>query len=1685
MAEHEEEYEDPFHIGNLITIKSTLYGTTTGRIFYRDNDLVRVIPQESSDRAVEFPLDSQSQTFRPELGVISVNVIEKNSSDSFVDVIGAQPGEMLEFFNANGEIVADPDIVSGVTKSDEDEYITLASGKELRFRGNGLTYDGIGPEAPIVVIRVRTSANIQADKEEGKEAEAEGKETEGKEADEEDSETFLQLLVSSFRDKATVEYIPVAEQTFSDTMQREEMLTGLLADMTKKQKSNPRRIRFVEREVDVLLSLKRDVLIQNDAGKVIGHTQSIETIQDAVNSTREPLPAAIPIVHAARVLNVDRTTTDKAYNPAEVYPRMYAQVESNSELQAKMYLDGATGGEANKLYTYLYDLLGTDQQSLYATVPGGEWRMDQDVFRTAEPEVSVAGFKTLPSAVAKENIINLDLLSQNVLHRSTRVLSADLFHQKNRDSIIFAPSDPAKVSGYIILPISVALTLRPPTNPGDIASALLYSATLERPTQPTIYDMLGNPTTSIYSDTERSPLQAWKLHTDDVLYISEWLEKAIVTAVHPSDSLSARSPNILRILDTLGIGKRDMTPKVREVIANWVESSQTLWQNRLTDMQTVSRQAIEADSATERTFYDVESPLWKTILELTPSEPLGELVADIQARNTTIGKSPLVLTAAFQQEAQGDAAPLVWSKIAQNDGREAPVDVVLAAEALAASRSYALLHKTIQSVEKLRYKAAPVISTCPHAKTLEAIRNVEDVLKRSRILREFIEQYQGGRNGEWMTCALCKENCVCYHEIMELEAMAQPSRMESIKKQILIKYGGERYQGQIVCRNCGQSIQDIEYDEHVEFDDNGKPIMGRSVLTEEQMGEPSESVWRDAIGALDKPIRKFNTEDMNRTASALETLLNHCGIASLPEATFRQIVVQVSVFMKAQIPTLMTYTQYRERTMKSAATKQDVSKGTPQIPTYDAIQDQTRITALIAILAFAVQNANPPLEVNKQASPCPFGATGWPLDSDKEPKDPSDPKDVGALSYIACVAASITVRDRPWSNAAWITMKTMDARPKKALELSVKTMKQILSGQAMYGSIPFTPTLLTTMDATRKDTVAMENRALLSKKDTLPHRFRPEPTIHSVSKPVVEKSPLSNVRAAVHAGKVSTDMIDSVAAAVQQLSYATISELHTVAAASAIQSNAFCCPATIADMRQGTKEGKEDDLIAAYSVLQGSIASAPNAGSHLWETLAEHPVEVVEPTIDDAVAYKLFLKFCYRRSHVGELHEFSVGNVCRRCGLALGKPIDLIDFDAEGAAILASQQGDLRIEATTAELFNSLSDAIRRRKLIRPVPATKTTGWKEGLAEFAGYMSGGQFKVVGDALQTILAKMDDVERSGNVGEYAAERISLWEPITNLYDTFHATIAEEIGPMTPTQPGKLHEARAREAVLALRMFETITKEPFVEAPRALQEYWCAKAFAAGSNFGVLRVSGAKWFSISKEHNDKLDELLTDNARWYKGDAADGPWKTILRRVGETIGPLIRLWIQVLRPSGAEDHPVWTIAEAQLLLRTCVYKIWNDAIRTDSWMYTEIEAEDMREETAVKVANWTRALMVHVKYQYVKYSKEEIALRLQQRAELERTSIVEEFGSAQDDDTRAAELLMKSFRIGRWAVGKNIQKYDPDMYEFESEQRARMGAADPPVDPTLAPVMEVAAEDYGLGGGGGPEEGYDVVQDTSDE
>ena len=123
------------------------------------------------------------------------------------------------------------------------------------------------------------------------------------------------------------------------------------------------------------------------------------------------------------------------------------------------------------------------------------------------------------------------------------------------------------------------------------------------------------------------------------------------------------------------------------------------------------------------------------------------------------------------------------------------------------------------------------------------------------------------------------------------------------------------------------------------------------------------------------------------------------------------------------------------------------------------------------------------------------------------------------------------------------------------------------------------------------------------------------------------------------------------------------------------------------------------------------------------------------------------------------------------------------------------------------------------------------------------------------------------------------------------------------------------------------------------------------------------------------------------------------------------------------------------------------------------------------------------MVHVKQQFVKFSKETIKRILQDRASLDRETIVQEFESIKDDDERAAQLMMKQFRIGRWAIGTNFQKFDADLFEFEAEQRHRMGIVDAPVDPVLLEGSgggPAGVEDYGFNLAAAPEDGYDMNQ-----
>jgi hypothetical protein len=614
--------------------------------------------------------------------------------------------------------------------------------------------------------------------------------------------------------------------------------------------------------------------------------------------------------------------------------------------------------------------------------------------------------------------------------------------------------------------------------------------------------------------------------------------------------------------------------------------------------------------------------------------------------------------------------------------------------------------------------------------------------------------------------------------------------------------------------------------------------------------------------------------------------------------------------------------------------------------------------------------------------------------------------------------------------------------------------------QAILGEgqpLPFTPEIRQALTKAQTDLVAKRKKAQVSWADHLPVGFRPEPFPPKMSRPAIERDPVPGLQKATS--------VDSIASSMRQQSIAIIGELHSAAAeavAAVITAGqhpgleAVCCAIPLANVRELVGSPGHGQLRKARDILRGSIPTAVNAGTHLWPVFEIPIAPPVEQTVDQGVYFKLFLRFCYMGPRVGEVHEFSMGNICRQCGFVRG------DSDKDGAQTLESQQGPLRIEVTLAS-FYALSEAVRRQRMIQPRVEISQEPWVTGLRALAAAAK----PRFAEALIGSLAVNQDLDDFG--------RIQLWSPLTLYMDELRNEVGERIGPLISTTK---HQARAQEARTALDMLDTLTEDPYVEGPRALLEYWCAKVQAASVGYTVTRVEGAIWKELSGDHLAMMNKLVSDNANWYGSSTSEG-MKMILRHIAAAIGPLLRIWIKMVRPS-TRPNSAWTIQEAQMILRTIVLEAWRDAVTTGSPMYATIASPADRESAAAEIANWTRSLMFHVKQQYIRYSKETIKRILQDRAGLERDTIVEEFESIKDDDLRAAELIKKQFRIGRWAGGANLQKYDADTFEFENEQRKRMGIMGPSVEPILLEGSRPQVQDYGLALAGGPEDGYDVAQ-----
>ena len=110
-------------LGDIITVVSTILGTLTGKIIYRDENLVRLLPTESSNMAQDLPMDDDGG-FAAGTGITEMIMHTKRAFPHFSQQLGAAIGEKLEFFTFDGQVAAPPGLIVAI-EADENDAIVL------------------------------------------------------------------------------------------------------------------------------------------------------------------------------------------------------------------------------------------------------------------------------------------------------------------------------------------------------------------------------------------------------------------------------------------------------------------------------------------------------------------------------------------------------------------------------------------------------------------------------------------------------------------------------------------------------------------------------------------------------------------------------------------------------------------------------------------------------------------------------------------------------------------------------------------------------------------------------------------------------------------------------------------------------------------------------------------------------------------------------------------------------------------------------------------------------------------------------------------------------------------------------------------------------------------------------------------------------------------------------------------------------------------------------------------------------------------------------------------------------------------------------------------------------------------------------------------------------------------------
>ena len=1233
------EDEGPvIELGDRIRILGGTYDGTKGRIVLRTENEIHLMPDGVTNTVITFNIDEDG--FDSDYGIESIEILQKRKKTSLVDILDLAQGQILETFNPDGT----KGLSYTISKVDSDlDILTIKNEMEqeievpFRFRG-------IPDNLPFRVIRGR-----QAPEKPSSELENEtGDEISEDDADSETAESLVEYEDFTFLDdelEATVpadeelegaaEYlieIPRAERIYSNITQKSEAYVDLLSLYPP----NSQKLYNVQKKARILteifFQLRTAIIRTSEDGTPRGiKPSSIQTVADLLDAHN--ISICRPVVNIDKILYHDIDPTSEN-GPEKDQPKKLDNIKlqffTKKVIDSVEYFTNSSDMEGQKFNVFMNSYL-----SKFAAVwresdgPKTAFQNDEEVFRLKYPnkESTIPGYDKLPDkkmAITSEFIGEVSISLQRCL-KAIRTRSQ-----------VIQLGEEAPVLSHVIFPLKYANslnTLRRECLIKDVETGMAPFLS--------IYKILEkNEITDIPSSKQPFLIGA-EGGTLGNIPLRDYLKISGVIAEGPGDFWP------LQVI--LGMKDREWTIDQKAVLDEIIDKTH----NAIYEIILRMRENLARQVAQPLAIQGIQMvPDGPTLIQKIADEPLlKDIQTAIVEQMPSYTNSDVALVGLLLRNhsdftmAQLADQPAALTKNRMKYAREEYL-------------------KTIRNVQMTKERAKnagepPEPIKCPHVKPLAMIRKIKDANTRLPLLAKFLAKFQGSKADNWVDCRVGDHHLLCVHELLQVYQYLRPGDTATLNKDIQLTFGGGQFQGYYICRNCGQPISELDYDTHLEYDDDGKPMMGRAdlvdtdAITMEEIDEiigPLGDIEEDMV--FDDKMKQIIYTTAKQMADKIAAALN------INEYTI--LVTRVSGVLQ-QIPTRERYIHIQQAQKRSRKGVTAATIAEEAAIDYDIYINKALVCAIGVHLLLIIQCRKPDIILRGVATGC-RSLKGQPLEPD------------GGTQGIQCIVnliASFQKDTPPWSLTQFQVEKDDGMRQKAVMDVFEPILRSSLQDPAILQA------LSQKREYRRKILGAAGKQGRPD--EQIPRNFAPIPYVQK-PEDFVEK------------------VIIPEAATIQDKAELWVRQGNHLARITKLpKPTAFtetsCCLSPINQIDEYWK--KSAVSLPQFATLTG--LPAPPKITRSEPTMKPSIISRPLPNAPENSYYRLFLKVCFEGEKKGYSHEFGLTHKCIWCGLSLPKEVELLTpeqgrsaIETQGIDVSKESFDDLLNETHRINSFKSL-----------------------------------------------------------------------------------------------------------------------------------------------------------------------------------------------------------------------------------------------------------------------------------------------------------------------------------------------------------------------------------------------------------